>query len=199
MISFTTIKPIALATACILALASCSTSESPEAVACPACQVTERIDLHLEGDLNQAINLELPEDAPDKDLVRLYAQGNPATGFDMVLDLGDDWKMTIRVQDSENLNPWLQVNMPYHIYPTADLEDKRRYVSAEIRRGDDNAAYSTHLGHTLPQGFSLDAFRITDNDGLAIRARIRDLVLYKNTDAQSTVTVNGTLTGAVIF
>lgn len=195
MFTIPSIKPFALAAVCVFALASCSTTETPEVVACPACQVIEKIDLQLEGDLSRTINLEFPEVAGQSDLVRFESQ----TGFNIIMDLGDGWQMTIRVLDSENPAAWPQVDMPYNVYPPADLEDKIRYVSAELRRGEDNPAYSSHLGQALPRGFALDAFRITDNDGVTVKARIRDLVLFKNTDTENAVTVNGTFAGAVTF
>jgi hypothetical protein len=133
------------------------------------------------------------------DLVTYNYYGSPSENFDFVINLENGYELTIKIFDAANRNPWLQVGQPYNIYPGEDLEDKLQYANVELRMGDDQPAYATNLGNSIPRGIHLDVFKVIKNNGTEIQCRIRDMKLYKNIDPTQSITVNGTFVGAITF
>jgi len=188
-----------LLTVLALSFASCSTVEVPESAACPSCNVMERTDLAITGEMEIQNFDQSVESDPTLDLIRYNYYGSPSESFDFVINLDNGYELTIKVYDATNHNPWEQVGQPYNIYPGEDLEDKLQYVNVELRMGDDLPAYATNLGSSVPQGIHLDVFKVIRNSGTEIQCRIRDMKLYKNIDPAQTITINGTFIGAVTF
>lgn len=175
--------------------ASCNTDGPVD----PMKQIEERTDIVITGDLSLSeFNISHGNDK-DNDLVRFNYYGETAPQIDFVIQLPSGYTLALQVIDAENGHPWMQVDHPYTVYPQEVLEDKLRYVIAEVRTGDDQPAYATNLDENIPSGISIDAFRITDNDGIRIQARIRDLKLFKNVDPDKTIVINGTFIGALDF
>ena len=90
-------------------------------------------------------------------------------------------------------------DIDYGTYPSQDLEDKWKYVSAVYITGAETPSYSTNLGVNYPPGVTLDVFRITAYDGIEMQCRIRDMTLFKNVDPSKSIELDGTFTGAVTF
>ena len=189
------ISGIVIKMAAILIISSCNTNEGCDDLGtCPQTDLTERTDIIIRGDLsisdNQIYQVVEGEEGP----VGYNFYGNPSSDFDFIIDLSDGYKLIIRMYDAESLSPWDDVDIPYNIYPHQELSDRLKYVTADLQLGNDAFAYSSSFGEAYPRNITLDVFKITSYDGQSIKSRIRDLVLYKNTDGSQLITINGTFT-----
>jgi hypothetical protein len=173
-------------------MASCSTNETcADLGTCPNFN-SERTDIQITGQLdiwdNQIIENGLIEPGP----IELIYHGDPSDRFDFTIALESGYSLDIHMVNKSTPNPWEQVDVSYTAYPGHDLSTKLRYVSAELRYGNDAPIYSTNLSGTTNPEVIRGAFYITSNAGGQIRARIRELKLYHNIDSQKKIEINGT-------
>ena len=178
-------------------VASCNTVD--DGLDCPSCKTLERTDIAISGDMNMSNFTQSMESDDTRDLITYKYYGNPSQHIEFVIELNDGYELRLKVYDAINNNPWEQVGQPYNIYPGEDLEDKLQYVNAELRYLDDTPGFATNMGNSIPPGIFLNKFKIIENDGVQIKCKINDMILYKNVDPSKTIHVNGTFVGAITF
>jgi len=183
----------------VLALSSCKEETCEDLGTCPEKSVLERTDLTISGDITKNDFQQVPENVPSPDLITYGFYESPAARFDIVIHMETGELLNIRMYNDYDLDPWNKVDVDYAIYPTQDLEDKWKYVTANYLIGNESPSYSSNIGNQIPAGISIDVFRITYYDGIEIRGRIREMTLYKNTNPSKSIEINGTFVGAVTF
>jgi hypothetical protein len=184
-----------LAVLALFVITSCSTDPLPS----PALNVTERIDMIAEGDLQLEEFRQNDELDASDDLITFNYFGNPAENIDFVLHLSNGYRLVLTVYDAERMNPWEQVGQPYNIYPVADEEDKLSFVRAELLTSANEPLFTSNQGPGVPPGIALDVFKIMKFDGNLIQARMRDMTLYNAGNAEKSIRINGTFVGAITF
>ena len=153
--------------------------------------IMERTDLIIEGDLNMQAFIQNPQDE-GFDLIELSAYGVPASRLDILMDLGSGYTLILRVYNDMAQSIEKLVNHSYSIYPPEDIEDKLQYLTAELHYGSEAYSYVSNLGANLPPGINVDALKVSMSDDILINGQLRDVVLYKNTDPDKSITVSGT-------
>lgn len=192
--------PTGLALFLFLAMTSCQTEESCTATGtCPEFQV-ERTDLRLSGEVDVWENQIQEEAEGIKGPVDLVYYGNPSDRFDFIIHLECGYTLSIRMMNRAQMNPWQHVGMGYSAYPGQDLNEKVRYVTAELRFGnEDIPLYSTNQAGIFTAGTIQGAFRITSCDEHQIKGRIRELVLYNAIHQNQRIQIDGTFIARVDF
>ena len=61
-----------------------------------------------------------------------------------------------------------------------------------MQYGSEAYSYVSNLGANLPPGINVDALKVSMMDDILINGQLRDVVLYKNTDPDKSITVSGT-------
>ena len=182
----------------LFAFTSCNTIDEATTT-CATCNIIERTDMIITGDIDHSEFNQSEQSDASTDLITYNFYGNPSEYFDFIIHLSNGNKLIIKAYDAERMNPWQQVGQPYNIYPLADQEDKLSYVNVELRTSANEPIYATNLDLSTPPAISLDVFKLLQNDGETIQARLRDMTLYSVTNPNNTISINGTFVGAVTF
>lgn len=179
-----------------IVMSSCRiiTCEGPD---CDDFANVERTDIAVTGDLEIESFVINDDRSGVTDLVDYTFYGFDAEQFDFIVQLNGNYQLTISMYDAQRLNPWLQVDLPYNIYPGQDLEDKLYYTNILLHDDQGNCLYSTNSDDNIPPGIFIDVFKIIQSqDGFA-QCRIRDMVLYRTDNPDRTISINGTFIGKV--
>lgn len=162
--------------------------------------VTEFTNIKVEGDLDFIDIQTSNQNDSGTDLVTyIYSPSNTKTlTFKVKLENGHVISVNIV---HENLEKVWETPTNYPIYVASDTSSHWKYCVAQYQTSAEAPSYFTHLGSTLPRGTDIDAFEVESYDATKkeIRCRFRDMVLYKNTDANESLVINGTFVGAVTF
>ena len=178
---------------------SCNTSETCADLGnCPNLTL-ERTDIQITGDLEIWDNQIIEDGQSVPGPVNFNFYGDPSDKFDFQIDLEQGYSLIIRMVNKIIPNPWEQVDVSYTAYPGQDLSLNLRYVTAELRFGNDAPAYSTNLSGNINPGVSQNAFWITSYDGNQIRARIKELTLIHNIQNSREIEINGTFVAVADF
>lgn len=87
----------------ILGLASCTTED---AVLTASSDVSERIDMVMEGSTVEQFFNQSDESDASQDLVRYNYYGNPSNKFDIKLQLDADRTLVFKLVNDAAVNPW---------------------------------------------------------------------------------------------
>lgn len=177
----------------LLTLSSCSSEEEPLKIA------EERTDISITGDMDLDVFRQSIAGENSVDLIAYNFYGMNADRIDFIIDLDGDHALIIELVDAQHGHPWMQVDLPYHIYPGQDLEDKLYYTRIKFRDSEGQISYSTNGDANIPQSAILDAFRIIRYDGGQIHCRMRDMQLHKTSFPEKVIQVNGTFVGVIDF
>ncbi|MEZ5008533.1 MAG: hypothetical protein R2728_11350 [Chitinophagales bacterium] len=178
-----------------LMIVSCSEDTPIEEI-----KVTEFTNLKVEGDLD-FIDIQTSEQSDaSKDLVYYNYQASYTKTLTFNINLENGHIFSIKILH-ENLDKVWETPTNYPIYPASDTSSHWKYCVAQYQISAESPSYFTHLGSTFPKGTDIDAFEIEsyDDQNKIIRCRVRDMVLYKNTNASESLTINGTFVGAAVF
>lgn len=183
----------------LISITSCKEEDCTDNGTCPQQSVTEKVDYNISGEFNYSDDLESLESDKSLDLVTYKTYDEEVGIITFNLNLANGHMLKLHIFSATSLTPWEQVDVPYNIYPTQDLEDKTEFLIAEYYVGTEIPAYVSNLGVNYPPGAILEAFKITYFDGLEIHCRMQELQLFKILDLTKTIEINGTFVGAVTF
>ncbi len=183
----------------ILFFASCCT-DSVEAEA-DANEVLERIDIQVDGDLNLDVYKSSLEKDNVIDLIRYNYFGQASNGFEIKLALDLGYTLRIRMYHHQLSNIANQVNIPYDLHVTQELDDKLQYVIMDVQNSD-NAEAPDYTSMVIGnQGVFVNAFSIVDYNYMTkeVLCRINHVVLHNQFDYDRTINMVGTFRGAITF
>ena len=188
-------KNLLLAAVATGTMASCSTEE---AVITSSQDVTERIDMVLQGNDSEYIFKQSEQEDLSEDLVDYNFYGSPSHQVDFKVNLDENRTLIFRIMNETIWNPW-ESEEGYSIYSTDELDDKQKYVTVEMENGGEVPSYMSNIGN-YPQGTYLNVFQIEDYDPAnnEILCRIVDLPIVSTTGQNGeTLTINGTFRGSI--
>lgn len=171
-----------------------------EAVFVSPENVTERVDMVIEGAINESVHLESLERDYTKNLVDFNFYGMGSNKIDFIVDLGKGRFVTISLTNQDVVNPW-EHEINYSLFPSQVIEDKTTYVTLTLTEGKEGEEiYQSNIGTSCPQGSYLNVFRIVKYDPAAseILCRVVDLPMC-GTDGQGDITLSGTFRGSLTF
>ncbi|MCP4122698.1 MAG: hypothetical protein GY751_13170 [Bacteroidetes bacterium] len=177
----------------LLSVSLCTTSNPVET------SIMERIDLVFEGDVNMQAFLQSPQGDNGNDLIQLAEYGVPANRLDIAMDLGSGYTFHLMLINETASGLDELINDAYNIYQAEEMEDKQQYLLAELRYGSESAKYVANLGAHMPPLTNINALEIDCNDAVQLHGRLKDVVLYKNTEPDKSIILNGTFAAALNF
>jgi len=177
----------------LFSVSLCTTSDPVEAF------IMERTDLVFEGDVNMQAFLQSPQSEDGNDLIQLAKYGVPANRLDIAMDLGSGYTFHLMVINETASGLDDIINEAYNIYQVEEMEDKQQYLLAELRYGSESATYVANLGDHMPPLTNINALKIDCSDAVQVYGRLKDVVLYKNTDPEKSIVLNGTFVTALNF
>jgi hypothetical protein len=178
-------------------LSGCTANDSClETGTCPDVFV-ERTDIQISGHLEIWDNQIIHEVNEQKGPIDLKYYGDPSSQLDFIINLESGYRLIITLFNNTVPNPWTHTGMTYTAYPGQELENKVRYVSADLRDGEDASGFSTNGSGIFNAQTLSSAFWIISSDENQIKARINGLVLYHSTDTSLRTEVNGTFIARV--
>ena len=156
----------------------------------------ERTDLVFTGDISMQAFLQSPQ-GEGSDLIELMGYGVPVSRLDIAMDLGSGYALYLKIFNDISVDLSDLINDQYNIYAPEELEDKQYYMLAELWQEGENPTYYSNLGDNLPPGTNINALTLQSGDDLQVHGRLRDVVLYNNTDPERSLLLNGTFVSAL--
>lgn len=154
----------------------------------------ERIDIHVDGQLDLDFHL---EGHSEHELIDHLITGFPSYTYSFVLHLSEDRDLEITVTNEHLAESWLYPGIPYDVFPTSVLNNKYKYVQAELIGKTASAHFASQVGNVAPLDITLDVFHIAAVEGSWLRARVSNLPLYQIEDPSNSVIINGTFVSEI--
>ena len=190
------IIPLIIAPMLVFTNACSEVEESPIGIS----DVTERIDIVLEGNDTEFIYEQSLESESDQDLIEYNFYGIPSNQIDFKVNLDAGRTLVFTVINQTVDNPWA-VETSYSLFPSSEIEDKQFFVNAALETGGEVPAFLSDHGEEFPSGTYVNVFQVVEYDPIdqEILCRVIDFPLKSTSGDQEIVTINGTFRGAVNF
>ncbi|MEZ5003744.1 MAG: hypothetical protein R2730_11995 [Chitinophagales bacterium] len=195
------IQPTILAISLMMVVSSCSKEEaiklSPE-------QVTERIDMVIEGNDREYVYKQSQESDPTEDLITYNYYGLSANNIDFKINLSEDRTLTIQLTNKSLVSPWEHANTSYSIYPAQDEDDKVKFIRAKLEtKSEGNISnYVSNYSNEFPLSPNLNAFTIVEYnlEKSEMLCRLNNITIVpENGNEDEAITITGTFRGSLSF
>lgn len=190
-----------LITIVTIALTICSCSNEEPIITTPQ-EVTERVDIKIDDEEMYYYFEQSKEADQAVNLVELIGTTSP-NRLTYVIRLSDQKTLKIDLVNKIVHQPWQVENSYYGIYPTEELNNKTKYITAQLvdNSNSETTTFSSNPLEGSPRGATIDAFRIEkyDEQKSETLCRINDLQLVMVGNPNKTITINGTYRGALVF
>ncbi len=166
----------------------------------PEQLVTEQTNIKIEGDLNYFDEQSSVENDNSTDILTYdFTPSNPKS-LTFIINLENSHTLRVNIHH-RNLDKVWETPTNYPVYASQDTSQHWKYCYASYQTSSEAPSYYTHLGTVFPKGTDIDAFELVSYDAInkSIKCRFRDLILFKNTDPNQRLTINGTFIGAATF